>query len=428
MTSNGNRDEFLSNLVPFVNPLLSPLDNEQQQLVALLEQTYQENHSWPPWQFVEQSMDIRGLNAINIIGSLPVVGRRYGIYGLKYGLTWSHGMVGGIVYQPGDPVGLTVLGRYRAGATDLVNDFLRVLAMACLKLTTFQPDPKNLVTLELTSEEVIAELNRASEQTHPFFAQEIYESLEHEPAMWTSGRSQSQDGTWKWQVSRSIRPYVNVRTIEDYVEVVAKAAEESALQAEQIVPMATSAPHLVVSSLEQLYGAQSFEQSSFAPQVPLLGSAIDAELWEFVRPLVDEGRWEQVARESAAFVETSARRWTGSDRGVLELMSELLAPPKRKDSSDRRTSALRSEQDGWHMLARGFFMAIRNHVVHNSVGTEEELQYGLGALGTASLLIRRIREATSSRLSTDIPRGPTSNLMIGKEVVAEGEPPGAANR
>jgi hypothetical protein len=52
-------------------------------------------------------------------------------------------------------------------------------------------------------------------------------------------------------------------------------------------------------------------------------------------------------------------------------------------------------------MARGFFQAVRNHVMHNSVGTEEELQYGLGALGTASLLVRRIREAVVPASSGD---------------------------
>jgi hypothetical protein len=62
---------------------------------------------------------------------------------------------------------------------------------------------------------------------------------------------------------------------------------------------------------------------SEAPEVPPLGSGIDAELWEYVRPLVDEGRWEQVAREAAAFVETRTRQWTGSDKEALDSLTRI---------------------------------------------------------------------------------------------------------
>ena len=301
-------------------------------------------------------------------------------------------MVGGVVYQPGDPVGLTVVGFYQAGASEIVDLFLRVLAMACRKLMTFKPDPRNVITLELTSDDVFKELVGDDEELPVLAASELYELMQHEPAMWTGSRGISQDGTWRWEVSRAIRPYAQVRTIEDYLDVVTHAAEESAQQVAEMVPFATSTPYLGADPLADLEPA-GIVQPSFAPQVPLLGSGIDAELWECVRPLVEAGRWEQVARESAAFVETRARDWTGSKREVLHLMTDLLAPAKETGSTDRETSILHSEQEGWHLLARGFFQAIRNHVMHNSVGTEEELQYGLGALGTASLLVRRIRAA-----------------------------------
>jgi hypothetical protein len=375
---------------------MDPLPEEQLRLIDLLERTYQENRTWPPWQFVEQSMDIENLDGLSIASSLPQAGQKQGIYGLRYGLTWSKGMVDGVIYQPGDPIGLTVLGHHHAGATEIVAIFLRVLTLACRKLATFQPDPKNVVTLELTSEEVFRELIGAEEEIPALSAPELYELLSHEPATWTGSRGISQDGTWRWEISRVIRPYANVRTLEDYVDVVIRATEESTQQVSQIVPLAPSIPYLILDPL-----AAITSESSFTPQVPLLGSAVDAELWEWVRPLVESGRWEQVARESAAFVETRARDWTGSKRDVLHLMSDLLAPTRQAGAKDPETILLHNEQEGWHSLARGFFQAIRNHVMHNSVGTEEELQYGMGALGTASLLVRRIRAAATPPTSRE---------------------------
>jgi hypothetical protein len=341
-------------------------------------------------------MDLDGLDAREVMRSLPQVGKKRAMYGLTYGLTWVRGS-GGMDYQPADLVGLTVAGLYQAGAVDLVEAFLQVLQLASRKLRTFQPDPEKVVTLELTSQEVLIELS--GDQNAPVItAQELYELLDHEPAMWYGSRGISADGAWRWEITRAMRPYTNVQNIEQYVEVVTRLAEESAQQVAQLVPFAQAiSPAIEEEAPPAVYGSNvpGREPQFFAPSVPLLGSGIDTELWEFVRPLVENGRWEQVAREAAAFVETRARDWTGSKREVLDLMSELLAPPKKTGSPDREVAAERGEQEGWYLLTRGFFLAIRNHVMHNSVGTEEELQYGLGALGTASLLIRRIREAVS---------------------------------
>lgn len=383
---------------------MAPLNQEQREIIRLLEQTYRQQRSWPPWQFVEEMMDRAGVDALAVMSTMPQVGRKQGIYGLSYGLTWSHGMVGGVVYQPGDPIGLTVVGFHQAGAQDIVGIFLHVLDLACRKLATFTPNSQKVVAVELTSEEVRHELAGDEGELPELAAQELYELLQHEPATWTGSRGMSPDGEWRWEISRAMRPYCSAHTIEGYVDAVTRAAEESAAQVAQMVPSSAQVPYLAAEqSLEaDLLSSTEAEMPSghevfFAPRVPLLGSAIDADLWEYVRPLVEAGRWEQVAREAAAFVETRTREWTGSRREVLDLMQDLLAPQTRRGVSDRETATERGEQEGWHLLARGFILAIRNHVMHNSVGTEEELQYGLGGLGTASLLVRRIRTVLDER-------------------------------
>ena len=389
------------------NPLLAPLTSEQREVIRLLESTFRRQRSWPPWQFVEEVMDRSGIDALATTKTMPQLGRKHGIYGLTYGLIWTQGMAGGVTFQPGDPIGLTVVGLHRAEAKDLVDLFLRVLDLACRKLATFTPDPQKVVTIELTSSDVLGELTGPGGELPPLSSAETYELLQHEPAMWTGGRGMNPEGEWRWELSRSIRPYCRARSIEEYVDAVARAAEESAVQVAQMVPLSVQAPYLTEDEgIGTVLGTSTVppvatHDGFFAPRVPLLGSAIDPDLWEYVRPLVEAGRWEQVAREAAAYVETRTRDWTGSRREVLDLMHEVLAPPK--EPQGKESAAERSEQEGWHLLARGFFLAIRNHVMHNSVGTEEELQYGLGALGAASLLVRRIRTALEERQTGVIP-------------------------
>lgn len=377
------------------NPLLAPLTPEQQLLVELLSSTYREQRSWPPWQFVEQTMDNDGIDdAAGVLDTFPRVGNKNYVYGLSYGLTWSQGNLGATL-QPNDPIGLTVAGLFRSGTKEHVGLFLRVLSMACEKLRKFVPNPQQAVTLELTNTEVYAELN--DDQKALLTPQELYALLEHEPAMWSGGRGMTGEGDWRWEVTRPFRRYENVRTAYDYIEAVTELAEESAQQVAQTVPLAPLHSPLAAKGLSLNLSDWSGESTFLSPNVPLLGDGIDFELWEFVRPLVEAGRWEQVAREAAAFVETRARDWTGSKQDILPLMSQLLNPKKVQSRDDEGRKREINEAEGWHSLARGFFMAVRNHVIHNTVGMEEQFQYGLGTLGTASLLIRRIRTVVEAQ-------------------------------
>ena len=376
------------------NPLLVPLTPDQKQLVEILASTYKQQRSWPPWQFIEQTMDNNGIaDVASVLATFPRVGNKNYVYGLSYGLTWTQGNPGAAL-QPNDPIGLTVAGLYRAGAAEYADLFLRVLAMSCEKLRTFVPNPQQAVALELTSTEVYEALS--VEQKALLAPQELYALLEHEPAMWSGGRGMTAEGDWRWEVTRPIRRYEMVRTIDDYIEAITALMEEHAQQVSQTIPFAI--PDVLGS---RIAGVNSYlaetDQVQLQPEIPLLGSGIDFELWEHVRPLVEAGRWEQVAREAATFVETQARLWTGSQLDGLELMSQLLKPKKTlgDEETDRKREG--NEAEGWHLLALGFFKAVRNHVVHNTVGTEEQLQYGLGTLGTASLLVRRIRTVVETK-------------------------------
>jgi hypothetical protein len=376
------------------NRLLTPLTPEQQQLVKLLSSTYREQRSWPPWQFVEQTMVNDGIDDVaNVLATLPRVGNTNYVYGPSYGLTWTQGNFGASL-QPNDPIGLTVAGLFLAGSEEYVGIFLRVLSMACEKIRNFVPNPQQAVTLELTSAEVYAELN--DEQKALLTPQALYTLLEHEPAMWSGARGMTGEGEWRWEVTRLFRRYENVQTANDYIETVTKLAEESAQQVTQMVPFATPSA-LAGKGLSLDLSDWSGENTFLSPTVPLFGDGIDFELWEFVRPLVEAGRWEQVAREAAAFVETQTRNWTGSKKEILPLMSQLLNPKKVQSKNDEGRKQELNEAEGWHLLARGFFIAVRNHVIHNTVGMEEQFQYGLGTLGTASLLIRRIRTVVEAR-------------------------------
>lgn len=381
--------------------LLTPLTAGQQHIIELLASIYREQRSWPPWQFVEQTLDNEAIDdASGLLANFPRVGNEHLVYGLSYGLTWTQGTPG-VNLQPNDPVGLTFAGLYRAGATEYVDVFLLVLSMACKKLRNFVPNPQQAVTLELTSAEVYEAMG--DNQKALLAPQELYALLEHEPAMWSGGRGMTVEGEWRWEITRPIRRYEDVRTIDDYVREITALTKEYAQPVAETVPFVDSGDFDTPIRSVYGYGAEAAQlmHKQLQPEVPLLGTGIDGELWEYVRPLANECRWEQVAREAAAFVETRARDWTGSKKDALDLMSDILKPDKSGGPPTRDVAVESTANEGWHLFARGFFMAVRNPVMHNSVGVEEQFQYGLGALGAASLLIRRIRTVMEDR--TPIP-------------------------
>jgi hypothetical protein len=218
-----------------VNPLSGPLENDAQRfLITLLYNTYRETQRWPNWQFVLHSLGKEGLEAADIMESLPVLGRKQGVYGFSYGLTWSQASLG-MRPQLGHRVGLTVAGFHQVGAEPYVNLFLDILNLACKKVIDFVPLPEQVIPIDLTSTELIVALERENEQPPLLAAPALFELLEHEPSMLGDGWSSSPDGNWKWALNREILRYAGVQTIEKYLEVVSEVAEESAKQVAQML-------------------------------------------------------------------------------------------------------------------------------------------------------------------------------------------------
>lgn len=218
-----------------MNPLLGDLDAAQKRLIELLATTFRTHGAWPPWQFVEQTMVNEGLDPVGIIAGLPEVGRSRGIYGLTYGLVWTRGNFGSL-YQPSDPVGLTVAGWHQAGADDIVSLFLGTLGLATRKLREFVPDPLNVIEIFLTSADVVGDLEPQFNDGLPLQSSQLYEVLSQEPSMWSGSRGLMEDGEWRWQIGSEFRRYNDISTIEQYVDEIKVVADESALAADRLIP------------------------------------------------------------------------------------------------------------------------------------------------------------------------------------------------
>ena len=210
---------------------------------GLLSDTFRTHGAWPPRQFVEQTIDNEGLDPVAIVARLPTLGRSRGIYGLTYGLVWTRGNFGSL-YQPSDPVGLTVAGWHQAGAEDIVSLFLGVLGLATRKLREFVPDPVHVVDIILTSGDVRSELGPSLDGALPLQSSQLDEVLSQEPSMWSGSRGLMEDGEWRWQIGREFRRYYDVSTVERYVDEIRLVAVESVLAADALIPF-LPAPQVV---------------------------------------------------------------------------------------------------------------------------------------------------------------------------------------
>jgi len=140
-----------------------------------------------------------------------------------------------------------------------------------------------------------------------------------------------------------------------------------------------------------LSGGSSIEPSPFHPPetgtVVIDGTTIEPDLLDHVKGLVEVGDWEKVPREAAVYVEDRLRVWADleSVRGGLDAFKLAVGPTKFPlGSSD-------SERQGWHQLATGFTLAIRNSGGHRLRDRDDLWRYAVGVLGTASLLLYQIR-------------------------------------
>lgn len=138
----------------------------------------------------------------------------------------------------------------------------------------------------------------------------------------------------------------------------------------------------------------------------------DPELWGHVAGHVSAAEWGKVASQTAIFTEDRIRKWAG--RPVAEV-GEKLMTSVFGDRGDFRLGLTDGEKQGWHRLAMGVAMALRNADAHR-IQTREDLQrYAMGVLGASSLLLTQLRYEHSKRFHD------VSPAEAGKQRIALGE-------
>jgi Protein of unknown function (Hypoth_ymh) len=125
---------------------------------------------------------------------------------------------------------------------------------------------------------------------------------------------------------------------------------------------------------------------------PVDQRAYDPELWEHVRGLVDAEEWGKVASQTAIFVESRVRTWTGvKDKNGDDLVGKGLFATALSDDGEYRLGKRRGEWEGWRMLGMGFAQALGNVDRHHISERDDARRYAIGVLGLGSLILTQLR-------------------------------------
>jgi hypothetical protein len=227
--------------------LLAEPTPEQAQTLEFVAQAFVvRRYRWPVFDYVEAELEEQGIDAWTALERLPRhPGTAYSA------VQWSRSP--NIRPQPETPVALTVLGLYQAEAgghvnTGMVDVFLALLPALAEFRRRAPRSPDTPRRVELSSDEVLAELKSRGIRDGWITAEVLWDLLKREPPTWGAGGSKMDDGTWTRKIQRNVHRFGAVTTVEGYIEEVAVMLAEPVTP----VPMAAPSPLGLVAAIDYL--------------------------------------------------------------------------------------------------------------------------------------------------------------------------------
>jgi hypothetical protein len=125
-------------------------------------------------------------------------------------------------------------------------------------------------------------------------------------------------------------------------------------------------------------------------------SGVDAALWQHIERYVIDGNWGDVALHAERFTEDRVRQWA---KLPTDLFGGALMTKAFGDGGTFHLGMVDGERQGWHRLAMGISMALRNVDAHRIQDDRPDLkQYAVGVVGACSLLITQLRYQYSEQI------------------------------
>ncbi|MFF9839232.1 hypothetical protein [Streptomyces sp. NPDC013740] len=196
------------------------LDHDQRLLLLTLGDSWHETGTWPKWGYVQDIFDQRRSDADTVLRSLPRIGIR-GPFGAGYGYTTAApDRIG-----EDDIVRLTLAACYALPSIEgwAGGPFIRVLHHMIHLWENKDTSPSKPGKATLSSVGLASQLDLC-----PAFVTALPELLSYEPAI-TTPNEHAHNG-WALGINRSIRPYRDVQTIHDYLDITCTIVEDAAAE------------------------------------------------------------------------------------------------------------------------------------------------------------------------------------------------------
>ncbi len=209
-----------------VNPLLVEPTDMQRRLLEIIYEDHLQRGGWPIYQYVEALLyrELGHPDAGTVLRGCPWVPFASGLS--AYGWLWiSEAHL--TTPQPGDQVGLTVVGlsrlrdiKLRQEAETEITEFLWTLWLLAKRERAFEPSPTDVQTVVVTAPEIQKSLppTRPGTPTTAEDLRRLGESLTHEPSTWRYIPRLITDASWVATLSPFIRAYEGVQGINDYAD------------------------------------------------------------------------------------------------------------------------------------------------------------------------------------------------------------------
>ncbi len=340
--------------------ILTSLNDDQARLIACIGKPFLEYYRWPLWSYVEGEFDRDGLDARQILATLPEVNDTRS--GASYGLvSYDHYNLTGR-----NTIRLTIGGLYHlatcdARALQVADDFIRVLKILIQCRLDAKPSLFELVEVKVTNEDIARLLPKLSQD----FIAYLNDLLYHEPATMAGSSWHSTDGKeWSVTLQRRLLSYRGVETVVDYIERVT----------EILTPPPITHPEPAIPSPLELSATIDYFNVVWRlhidkdPIIRLFGAERTARL------VFDVGTADEFSAQVSAIVELLKNmRVPGQGRTPLQRLQNLLVERLPGDSRSRIEHAIAMLSD---------VADVRNSLFQHS-GTEHRGVQALTNLGIA---------------------------------------------
>lgn len=190
--------------IPARLPLLADLNDDQQILIKEIAEVFLIHQDWPTWQYIEETLERKNLDAGILWASLPRE------YSHNYGYVWPPNLSTPTALQR---IGLTIagLGKVPIGQT-YVNNFLALVRAIGNVRSKIRLEPFADTKPAVTREDIVS-------SRRPFLTidKSLLAFLDHEPATWNCQVVTSSEDDWSIELAPSIRRFADVTSLEDYL-------------------------------------------------------------------------------------------------------------------------------------------------------------------------------------------------------------------